>query len=169
MIGLSERTPMFTKAIARTPGRSVIHGLTTAGLGPPNYKHALVQHNEYIDALSQCGLEVSVLSADERYPDSTFVEDVALLTGDCAIVLNPGAPSRRGETADIKRVLRTHYANIEEVREPGTAEGGEIILVGSHFFIGLSRRTNENGARQVIEYLEKHGMRGSVTRGEKGV
>src|SRR4030067_1593936 len=165
----SERTPMFTKAIVRTPGQSVIHGLTTAGLGPPSYRLALVQHAEYIDALRRCGLEVSVLNPDERFPDSTFVEDVALLTGSCALVLNPGAPSRRGETADIKRVLRTNYANIEEVREPGTVEGGDIILVGSHFFIGLSRRAKQSGARQVIEYLEKHGMRGSVTRGEKGV
>jgi len=158
---------MFTRAIVRTPGKSMTNGLTTAGMGPPDYEQAIAQHAEYIEALKACGLEVMVLKEDERYPDSTFVEDVALLTGDCAIIMNPGAPSRRGETADIKKVLREHFTNIEEVREPGTVEGGDILMVGSHFFIGLSKRTNESGAQQVIEYLEKHGMSGSMTRLER--
>ena len=59
-----------------------------------------------------------ILPADEEYPDSTFVEDVALLTKESAIIMNPGAPSRRGETAEIKKVLRNYYTNIEEVKEP---------------------------------------------------
>lgn len=158
---------MFTRAIVRTPGRSMVHGLTTAGMGPPDYEHALVQHAEYVEALKACGLEISVLEADERYPDSTFVEDVALLAGECAIIMNPGAPSRRGETADIKKVLRAHYPNLEEVREPGTVEGGDILRAGSQFYIGLSQRTNESGARQVIDILGTYGMRGSVIRLER--
>jgi dimethylargininase len=153
---------MFTRAIVRTPGKSMVNGLTTAAMGPPDYEQALVQHAEYVEALRACGLQVTVLREDERFPDSTFVEDVALLTRDHAIVLNPGATSRKGETADIKKVLRAYYSNIEEVREPGTIEGGDIMMVGSHFFIGLSKRTNESGARQVIEYLQHHGMSGSV-------
>ena len=155
---------MFKTAIVRKPGQSLIHGLTTAALGIPDYKTALAQHAAYVNALEACGLEVLVLAADERYPDSTFVEDVALLTKECAIILNPGAPSRKGETAGIKNFLRDFCTNIEEVREPGTAEGGDIMMVGSHFYIGLSERSNEQGARQVIAFLEKYGMRGSVVR-----
>jgi len=59
------------------------------------------------------------------------------------------------------------YSNIEEVQEPGTVEAGDIMMVGSHFYIGLSERTNEDGARQVIAYLEKYGLSGSVVRLEK--
>ncbi len=158
---------MFKRAIVKKPGKSMINGLTTAELGLPNYKKALVQHTEYIKALDECGLEVIVLVENELYPDSTFVEDVALLTRDCVIIMNPGAPSRRGETTEIKRVLREYYINIEEVREPGTVEGGDIMMVGSHFYIGLSKRTNESGAKQVIKYLEKYGMSGSIIRLEK--
>lgn len=158
---------MFKKAIVRTPGKSMINGLTTAELGLPNYEKALFQHAEYIKALGECGLEVIVLEKNEQYNDSTFVEDVALLTKNLAIVTNPGAPSRRGETTDIKRVLREYYINIEEVQEPGTFEGGDSMMVGSHFYIGLSERTNECGAQQVIKYLKKFGMSGSVIRLEK--
>jgi len=158
---------MFKRAIVRTPGNSMINGLTTSELGLPNYEKALIQHAEYIKALEECGLETIVLGEDKKYPDSTFVEDVALLTRDCVIVTNPGAPSRRGETIEIKRILRDYYINIEEVRHPGIVDGGDIMMTGSHFYIGLSERTNENGAQQVIEFLKKYDMSGSVIRLEK--
>ena len=153
---------MFTKAIVRTPGQSMIDGISTAGLGLPDHELALKQHTAYIEALKSCGLEITVLPPDEAYPDSTFVEDVALLTPACAIVTNPGADSRRGEIVSIRRVLGDFYAEIEEVREPGRVEAGDIMMVGSHFYIGLSERTNPEGARQVIGFLEKYGMSGSV-------
>lgn len=155
---------MFKRAIVRTPGKSMIKGLTTANLGLPDYDKALVQHAGYINALKDCGLEVLILEKDEQYPDSTFVEDTALLTKDCAIIMNPGAPSRKGETAAFKNILKNYYDNIEEVSEPGTVEAGDIMMVGSHFYIGLSKRTNKSGAQQVIDYLKKYGMSGSKIR-----
>lgn len=169
--GIQDKTgqPVFTGAIVRTPGKSMVDGLTTANLGPPDYEKALGQHAEYVGALRECGLEVLILPPDERHPDSTFVEDTALLTRDFAIIMNPGAPSRRGETAGIRDVLGSFFADIGEVVDPGTVEAGDIMMAGSHFFIGLSRRTNENGARQVIGYLKKHGMSGSTVRLEKSL
>lgn len=158
---------MFQRAIVRIPSKSMINGLTTAGLGLPNYELAIQQHQNYIEALLICGLEVITLEADENYPDSTFVEDVALLTPHCAIITNPGAPSRKGEIAEMKEVLQEFYENIEEIQDPGTVEAGDIMMVGSHFYIGLSQRTNEAGAKQVIGFLEKYGMTGSMVTLEK--
>ena len=89
---------MFSKAIVRTPCRAMVNGLSSANLGKPDYQNALLQHAGYIEALKECGLRVVVLPADEDFPDSTFVEDVALLTPRCAVLTNPGAPSRRSET-----------------------------------------------------------------------
>jgi|TARA_Y100000031_G_C8237657_1_gene394146 dimethylargininase len=158
---------MFTKAIVRTPGESLVHGLSSANLGIPNYSLALTQHANYIEVLKKCGLNVLVLEPEEEYPDSTFVEDVALLTSDFAIITNPGAPSRRGEITEIKAVLKKYYKNIEQIESPGTVEAGDIMMVGSHFFIGLSERTNAIGAEQLIECLEKYGKTGSVVKLEK--
>lgn len=158
---------MFKRAIVRTPGKSMLNGLSSAKLGQPNYEKALSQHAEYIKALEECGLEVSVLEKDEEYPDSTFVEDAALLTRDCAIILRPGAPSRRGETIEIQKVLGNYFVNIDAVEYPGMVEAGDIMMVGSHFYIGLSERTNESGALQVIEFLEKYGMSGSLIKLEE--
>ena len=145
----------------------MIHGLSTAGLGPPDYDLAMLQHAKYAETLKKCGLEVVELDADERYPDSTFVEDVALLTKECAIVTRPGVPSRRGETLEIMPVLEKYYKNVEQVKAPGTVEAGDIMMVGTHFYIGISKRTNETGARQVIKFLEKYGASGSIVHLKK--
>jgi dimethylargininase len=40
-------------------------------------------------------------------------------------------------------------------------------MVGDHFFIGISERTNLNGANQFIQILKKYGMTGSVVNLEK--
>ncbi|KAA3618382.1 MAG: N(G),N(G)-dimethylarginine dimethylaminohydrolase [Calditrichaeota bacterium] len=158
---------MFAKALVKTPCTYMIHGLTTANLGQPDYEKALQQHDEYIQALQACGLEVTILEAEENYPDSTFVEDTALLTPQCAIITNPGAESRRGETAAIKNALTDFYSHIESIEPPGTVEAGDILMVGSHFFIGISKRTNPAGAAQMISFLEKYRMTGSCVTLEK--
>ena len=152
----------FTHALDRTPGRSLVAGITTADLGQPDHGMALKQHAAYIQALEGCGFQVRVLDASEAYPDSTFIEDVALLTPQCAILLNPGAPSRKGETAGMDKVLGEYFPQVHRIEEPATVEGGDILQVEDHFTIGLTERTNRMGAEKVIEILERSGLSGSV-------
>ena len=153
---------MFTKAIVRTPAPSMINGLTSARLGKPDFDLALKQHAEYIQALKSCGLKVICLDPNAQYPDSTFVEDVALLTNKCAIITNPGAPSRRGEISGMRETLSAYYEDIEDILAPGLLEAGDVMMVGSHFYIGLSARTNQSGADQLMAHLQKYGLAGSV-------
>jgi len=152
----------FTKAIVRTPCGSFVNGLTTAGLGKPDYNLALMQHKRYIEALEMCGLEVTILEPDNSLPDSVFVEDTAVLIPECAIITNPGAESRKAETDRIKKALKSFYRNIEEISSPGTVDGGDVMMAGSHFFIGISDRTNIEGAKQLIKILGKYGYSGST-------
>ena len=154
---------MFTNAIVRTPGRSIVKGISDSKtLGLPNYERAIIQHQSYIDSLKKCGLDVLILEPCEEYPDSTFVEDVALITPNCAIITRPGALSRRGEVHQIELVLKEKFNNIEQIVEPGTIEGGDIMMVGDHYYIGISERTNLEGAKQIIQILNKYGMSGST-------
>ena len=154
---------MFTNAIVRTPGRSIVGGLSNSKtLGLPNYEQAIIQHQSYINVLTKCGLDVLVLEPCEEYPDSTFVEDVALITPNCVIITRPGAPSRRGEVHEIEFILKQKFKNIEAIEAPGTIEGGDIMMVGDHYYIGLSERTNLEGANQIIQILKKYGMSGST-------
>jgi dimethylargininase len=158
---------MFTKAIVKIPCENMIEGLSSANLGYPDYLEALVQHQFYINALRDCGLEVTILDADENYPDSTFVEDTALLTPDFAIITNPGAQTRKGEIAEMKKVMEGWYGNVEEIKHPGTLEAGDVMMVENHFYIGLSKRTNLLGAQQLIAILNKYGKAGSTVALEK--
>ncbi len=152
----------FSKAILRKPGRSLVKGLRSSDHGIPDYDLALRQHAGYAKALQLCGVDIIMLDADENYPDSVFVEDTALLTPACAIITRPGAVSRRGEEKAIKNLLKKYYTEIHEIKEPGTVEAGDIMMVGSHYYIGISDRTNHEGAKQAIAILKKYDLTASL-------
>src|SRR5437660_11077182 len=122
---------MFTRAIVRPPAPNYAEGLTTAGLGPPDYELALKQHRAYCAALERCGLTLIRLEPDPKYPDSTFVEDVAILTDACAILTRPGAPSRTGEVNRMRQTLPEFFSKVFEIEAPGTLDGGDVCQAGN--------------------------------------
>lgn len=153
---------MFSRAIVRIPGSNFADGLTTVDLGVPRFDEALRQHASYCDALRECGLELTVLEPDLRHPDSTFVEDTAILTPQVAIFCRPGASSREGEVAAIRPAVERFYFSTFTIEAPGTVDGGDICEAGSHFFIGISHRTNAEGARQLTACLNALGYTAST-------
>ncbi len=148
---------MIENAIVCPPGAHFARGLTTAGLGPPILERALAQHEGYCDALSRCGVALTRLESDPRHPDATFVEDTAVLTERGAILARPGAPSREAEVADIRKALAPFYRSFRTIVPPGTLDGGDVCQAGDHFFIGISKRTNHEGARQLASFLAEDG------------
>ena len=154
----------FRTAIVKKPAGSFSQGITRANLGRPDLKKALNQHDKYIRALQKCGLEVIALEADPEYPDSTFVEDAAIVMLKCAVITNPGAVERKGETTAIKISLSGFYDELEHIEAPGTLDGGDVMVAGSNFFIGLSERTNLHGAEQLIEIINRQGMNGVTVK-----
>lgn len=155
---------MFKNVIVRRPCRAMVEGITSAPeLGKPDYELALKQHDNYIEALKKCGVEVTVLEACERFPDSCFVEDAAVITRKCAIITNPGAMSRNREAEMMIPAIKKFFSDdkIEYIVDPGTLDGGDVMMVGDHFYVGRSARTNEEGIRQFVAILEKYGLTGS--------
>ncbi|MEJ2728483.1 MAG: arginine deiminase family protein [Deltaproteobacteria bacterium] len=146
---------MFKYAITRMPGKTIDRGITTSDLGVPDYELALKQHAVYIDTLKSIGLDVIELDPLPDYPDAHFVEDTAVVTPEVAIITHPGAPSRRGEEKSIAEVL-LQYRQVEYIQSPATVDGGDVLMIGNHFFIGISERTNPQGAEQLGRILEKH-------------
>jgi len=155
-IKIAEHHPTYRRAVVRRPCRNFVHGLTTAKLGPPDFDRALGQHAAYVEALRSCGVEVVVLEGDERFPDSTFVEDPAVVTDRLAVITGPGASSRRGEEAAIAEALAPFFSRLEKLQAPGTLDGGDVLQAGSHFFIGVSGRTNRHGAEQLAAILKRY-------------
>jgi dimethylargininase len=162
---------MFRRAIVRPPAPNFAEGLTTVDLGAPEYAAALAQHEQYCRALEECGLALTRLPADPRHPDSTFVEDAAVLAPRGAVVTRPGAPSREGEVASIAEALAPFFPDPRRIDPPGTLDGGDVCEAGTHWFIGVSRRTNEAGARQLSRFLADDGHSSSLVdiRGAAGI
>jgi dimethylargininase len=147
---------MFTHAITRKPGANFFRGITTLKNESHSYELIVSQHEAYLDVLRSFGLEVVVLNSLVDYPDAYFVEDTAVVTARVAVVTRPSAPARRGEADAIAPVL-ADFRKISRIHPPGTVDGGDILMVGNHFIIGISSRTNAQGAAQLGNILQSNG------------
>jgi len=143
---------MFEHAIVRTPGPDAISGLTTQTGEPPDLAGLKQQHRVYCKVLASLGLTIVHLAAEEGFPDAYFVEDTAVVTPEVAVITRPGAPQRRGEEQTIASVLSA-YRPLKAIARPGTLDGGDVMIIGRRAFIGLSRRTNRQGADQLCRIL----------------
>jgi dimethylargininase len=150
--------PRFDRAIVRPPGPSFAAGLSTAGLGAPDLELALAQHEAYCRTLAEVGLELVRLPPDPGFPDSTFVEDTAVVTAAGAVLTRPGAPTRAGETAAIAEALDRLAIEVRAILAPGTVDGGDVCEADGHFLVGLSSRTNVEGARQLEAHFAELGF-----------
>lgn len=147
----------FTHAILRRPGPRFAEGLTSADEGPPDLELALGQHAGYAEALRTCGLQLETLDADPDHPDCCFVEGPAIVTESGALLTRPGAPSRLGEVNSLRPVLERYFGAVSTIEAPGLLDGGDVCDLGGRFLIGLSGRTNAEGAGQLSCWLEERG------------
>lgn len=124
------------------------------------------QHRDYQRALETLGCRLQTLPAEPERPDSVFVEDVAIVLDEVAVLTRPGALSRRAEVASVAEVLR-RYRPVLAIEEPGTLDGGDVLRVGRTLYVGESARSNAEGIAQLRELLAGHGyaVQGVPTRG----
>lgn len=158
----------FTDVIVRTPAPSVVDGLRAIDVGAPRYDGVLAEHAAYVRAMQDAGVAVETLPPLPAFPDSVFVEDAALVFHEGAIVLRPGAPSRRGEAAEIAPVLARRFARVLQLSE-GAVDGGDVLATPRGVFIGQSARTNAEGARALIALLATLNQEGRAVETPNGV
>ena len=111
--------------------------------------------------LSHHRLEIIELDSLEDFTDAYFTEDTAIVTPEVAVVMRPGAEARRGETAHITDELGKHR-KLEYISEPGTIDGGDVLVVNDHCIVGLSERTSRQGAEQLCKILEGYGYKSDI-------
>jgi dimethylargininase len=119
---------------------------------------ARTQHAAYEQALRQLGAQVVRAREEPELPDAVFVEDAAVALPDAVIITRPGAPSRRQEVPTIVDIL-SKYAQLEWIQEPGTLDGGDVLMVGKSIFVGRTLRTNDAGIQQLQKIAGTHGYR----------
>lgn len=152
---------LFTKAIVRTPAKSVINGIDDyANEGKPDYQLALKEHHDYVATLTKLGVAVTTLKPLEDYPDSCFVEDPAVVFDDFAVITNPARSTRQKERELIRPAIEHFYADkqIFAITSPGTLEGGDVMPVDNDLiYVGRSARTNQAGIDQFTKIAAKFG------------
>ncbi len=146
----------YTHAIVRPPGDSFRVAISDTGQSPDPIQ-ARRQHAEYCQALQAAGLDLQVLPPDERFPDSCFMQDPALVIGGRAIIGRMAAPTRQGEEKCVEEVLINVFP-VFRITSPGTLEGGDILPLPEGVFAGLTARTNQAGVEQLENFLAPLGI-----------
>lgn len=152
------RSYSFTHAITRRPAETITAGLRAEDHGDPDLALMLRHHAAYVAALRGTGASVAVLDPLPDYPDSVFVEDTALCLPEGAIVLHPGAPSRRGESAAMAPHLEALYGSVRRIAGADShIEGGDILMAEREILVGRSARTNARGVAELAKLAAEWG------------
>ncbi|HTQ15412.1 MAG TPA: arginine deiminase family protein [Rhizomicrobium sp.] len=159
----------FTRAIVREPAPGAVKGLRAFEGPDPDFAGLFAQHVAYVAALRAAGLEVEVLAPLEDFPDSMFVEDPALVFPEGAILLAPGAPSRRAEREHMRPVLARHFAQLIALDPEAATDGSDVLVTPDAVFIGLSGRTSRAGAEALAAALRALGRKPRIVETPPGI
>lgn len=121
------------------------------------------EHEQLVEALRRIMVDVIELPSDDLHPDGLFVDDIAVVINGTALICNPpsikGKPSREGELAVVRQVLRKELGlKVVEVTPTDKAfvEGGDVLWTGREIFVGISKRTNILGAQAVAKAFPEY-------------
>jgi dimethylargininase len=144
-------------AITRPTGEELADcELSHIDRSPIDIGRALAQHEEYLDAVRALGVRVVELPRLSDHPDAVFVEDIALVLPEVAVVLRPGARSRRGEVPSMAAAL-AGYRDCVVMEAPATLDGGDVIVFGKRILVGETARSNESGRRALGDLVDPFG------------
>ena len=148
-------------AIVRTPGETINRGLKIYDRGEVDVDLARNQHEKFCKTLETIGYRIVVwMDPNDDLPDSVFVEDPAVILGkklDTLVMTRLAREERRGEEEDLEQILQTYFSNINRIIEPGLIEGGDVLVTDNMLYIGLSSRTNIEGAEQLARIAKSLG------------
>ena len=143
-------------AITRAVSPAIVHcELSFIDRQPIDLPTAQEQHHAYEKLLGRLGARVISLPAEPDLPDSMFVEDPAVVLDELAVILSLGTETRRREAPSLAQAL-AQFRQLEYVSLPGTLEGGDILRIGRKLFVGLTRRSNAEGLRQLAVIVAPH-------------
>ncbi len=139
----------ITRSVSSSIGQCELTHLSRQEI---DVNRARSQHVQYENLLIDLGCKVRRLSEEPDQPDSVFVEDTAVILDDTAVITRPGAARRRNETQSIAEVLK-EYRTLNQIADPGTLDGGDVLRIGRTLYVGNSVRSNIPGIKQLMEIV----------------
>ena len=159
--GARGHVPVMNRAVALTravPASIVACELTHLRRVPIDLDRARREHAAYEQALAALGCEIRRLPPRDDLPDSVFVEDTAVVLDEVAVLTRPGAESRRSEVPSMRAALAP-LRPVVAIEPPGTLDGGDVLALDEEIVVGLSERTNAEGAAQLARHVASSGWR----------
>lgn len=156
---------MTSYALVRPPAPSFVNALSRhSEKNSIDFDQAADQHRGYVEALRKMGVPVTCLEPLDEFPDSTFIEDNAVIVEDRALLTCMKEASRHGETEHIREALEKHLP-VEILSPPALMDGGDILQTESTVFVGQSQRTNRQAAEALSQFTRKKIVTVPVYRG----
>lgn len=142
-------------ALVRIPAKTIDQGLRLKDIGTPDVKKAIRQHQKYCETLALFGYTLIVLPPDTQYPDSVFVEDPAIILKRMLIKGQMRKLERRGEEDAVYNALALYFRHHLAITD-GFLEGGDVLITPHCLYVGISSRTNYDGAEQLAQIAKKY-------------
>ena len=147
-------------ALVRKPGPRLNEGLTVnIAKVDVDLPLALQQWDKYVQVLQDHGWETVEVDAADDCPDAVFVEDTAVMFRNVATITRPGADSRKPEIEGTRSAAGDLGASLNQIKAPGTVDGGDILKVGDTVYVGRGGRTNAEGIAQLRRILTPLGAK----------
>jgi dimethylargininase len=147
-------TPARPVALVRAPSPRLAEGIVThierTSVDVDLARH---QHTAYVAALAEHGWPARFVAPADDCPDSVFVEDTVVVSGDLAVLTRPGATPRRAEVAAVEPAVRALGLTVARIEPPGTLDGGDVLQIGESVYVGQGGRTNAHGIDQMRRLL----------------
>lgn len=158
----SQIAPPFTAhVLLRKPGNLLTYRQSPL-MGIPDARRAAFQHQALGEAITACGVSITALPPDPLFPDDCFVNDMAVVTETLAVLCNfaPDSPRQGARKSVATQLAATHF--LKFITTPGLLDARDVLQAGDHFYIGLSPRTNQEGAAQLAYFLTEYGYQAEV-------
>jgi dimethylargininase len=117
---------------------------------------AAAEHACYESALRALGVSIVKAEPLPDHPDAVFVEDTAVVLDEIALLMRPGAKSRRAEVDSMATTLGA-YRTLMRIEAPAAMDGGDVLVVGRTLHVGLSTRTNIAAVEQLRSIVREFG------------
>ena len=145
---------MYKNTVLKTTSETFVNSLSLSEIGTPLDNHSTEKHTKNEELLKKNGVEINVIPERLHFPDSTFMEDIAVLTPAFVVMSNSDVPARMEEIFEMEPILNSFYDKIYYIQEPGTLKGEDVLQIDHHFYIGLTTGTNLVGAQQLQQILQ---------------
>ncbi len=123
-----------------------------------DFERARAQHQRYVEVLRDLGAEIVWLPSLQQHPDAVFVEDMAVVLAEVAVIGRSGAASRRGEAASVAEVLSAHRP-LRWIEPPASLDGGDVLRIGQALWVGCSGRTDADGVTALASAVSEFDYR----------